>query len=94
MHDDKTVRYTFAQPKQILEIFKVLCAGKTLPYNQICNLFDMETCNGSDMNKYSGLLKSAVDSIIRTLQKRAISTLQSERNAVILGAAGTSQRSE
>ena len=51
VRDDKVVRYTFAQPKQILEIFRVLCAGKTVPYEAICNLFDQETCNGSDMNK-------------------------------------------
>ncbi|MBW2118174.1 MAG: ATP-dependent helicase [Deltaproteobacteria bacterium] len=84
VHDDKNVRYTFAQPKQILEIYRVLSAGKTTPYAQLCDLFDVETCNGSDMTKYSELLKSAVDSIIRTFQKRAISHLQSGRGAVLM----------
>ena len=84
VHDDKNVRYTFAQPKQILEIYRVLCGGKTTSYAQLCDLFDMETCNGSDMTKYSELLKSAVDSIIRTFQKRAISHLQSGRGAVLM----------
>ncbi len=84
VRDDKVVRYTFAQPKQILEIFRVLCAGKVAPYEAICNLFDQETCNGSDMKKYSSLLSSAVDSIIHTFQKRAIGHLQSGRGAVLV----------
>jgi hypothetical protein len=84
VRDDKVVRYTFAQPKQILEIFRVLCAGKAVPYEAICNLFDRETCNGSDMKKYSGLLKAAVDSIIYTFQKRAIGHLQSGRGAILV----------
>jgi len=84
VHDDKNVRYTFAQPKQILEIYRVLSTGKTAPHAQLCDLFDMETCNGSDMTKYSRLLKSAVDSIIRTFQKRAVSHLQSGRGAVLM----------
>lgn len=84
VRDDKVVRYTFAQPKQILEIFRVLCAGKAVPYEAICNLFDQETCNGSDMKKYSSLLSSAVDSIIHTFQKRAIGHLQSGRGAILV----------
>jgi len=84
VRDDEVVRYTFAQPKQILEIFRVLCAGKAVPYENICNLFDQETVNGSDMDKYSGLLKAAVDSIIHTSQKRAIGHLQSGRGAVLV----------
>ena len=84
IRDDRVVRYTFAQPKQTLEIFKVLCTGKTTPYEAICNLFDKETCNGSDMQKYSILLNLAVDSIINTFQKRIISHLQSGRDAVLI----------
>jgi SNF2 family DNA or RNA helicase len=82
--DDKVVRYTFAQPKQILEIYRVLCAGNPVPYEQICNLFDQETCNGSDMDKYSNLLKLAVSSIASTFQKRAVSHLQSGRGAMLV----------
>jgi hypothetical protein len=55
-----------------------------MPYEAICNLFDQETCNGSDMNKYSTLLNSAVDSIVNTFQKRAITHLQSGRSAILV----------
>jgi SNF2 family DNA or RNA helicase len=81
---DRIVRYTFAQPKQILEIFRTLCAEKVVPHEAICNLFDQETCNGSDMSTYSTLLNSAVNSIVSTFQRRSISHLQSGRGAVLV----------
>jgi len=84
IRDDKTVRFTFAQPKQILEIWRMLSAGKDTPFEQLCNLFDQETHNGNDMSKYSDLLNRAVDSIVRTFQKRTISHLQSGRDAVMV----------
>jgi hypothetical protein len=84
IRDDRMVRFTFAQPKQILETFRLLCSGKITPYEQLCNLFDQETCNGSDMTKYVDLLNRAVDSIVRTFQKRAIGHLQSGRGAVLV----------
>jgi hypothetical protein len=61
-----------------------LCAGKPAPYEAICNLFDQETCNGSDMGKYSVLLAATVESIINTFQKRVISHLQSGRSAMLV----------
>src|SRR3990172_1634772 len=76
---DKEVRYGFAQPKQILEIFRQLSAGKTDPYEDLCNLFNQETNNGADMATYSALLERAVDSITKTFKRRLASGLQSGR---------------
>ena len=50
VRDDGTVRFSFAQPKQILEIFRLLCSGKAAAYEQLCQLFDNETKNGADMS--------------------------------------------
>ena len=80
---DGTVRFSFAQPKQILEVCRLLCAGKTAAYQQLCNLFDAETSNGADMKLYSKLLAATVDSIARTFQKRVAAGLQSGRGFVI-----------
>ena len=71
VRDDGNVRYTFAQPKQILEIYRLLCAGKTQPYQDLCQLFDRRTSNCSSMSKESNLLEKAVNSITRTFTKRA-----------------------
>lgn len=84
IREDKTVRFSFAQPKQILEIYRLLCAGKSVPCERLCNLFDQETSNGNDMAKYADLLKRAVDSVVATFQKRAVSHLQSGRGAVLV----------
>jgi hypothetical protein len=81
--NDGTVRFSFAQPKQILEIFRLLCSGKAAAYEQLCQLFDTETNNGADMSLYNKLLTAAVDSIARTFQKRVAAGLQSGRDFVI-----------
>jgi SNF2 family DNA or RNA helicase len=81
--DDGTVRFSFAQPKQILEIYRLLCAGKTQAHERLCQLFDAETSNGADMALYNKLLEAAVDSIARTFQKRVAAGLQSARDFVI-----------
>jgi hypothetical protein len=83
---DGIVRYTFAQPKQILEIYRVLCAGKAAPCEALCNLFDAETKNGADMNLYSELLRKAVESIVHTFKKRALTGLLSGRGGVLVEA--------
>ena len=61
----------------------MLCSGKTAAYGQLCQLFDAETQNGSDMSLYNKLLEAAIDSIARTFQKRAAAGLQSSRDFVI-----------
>ncbi len=84
VRDDRVVRFTFAQPKQALEVFRQLCTGKTTPYEDLCNLFDQQTRNGSDMAQYNDLLKATVDSIAGTFKKRLASNLLSGRGAVLV----------
>jgi hypothetical protein len=80
---DGNVRFGFAQPKQILDIYRTLCAGKTEPYTQLCDIFDQETEHGSDMSAYFSLVKKAVDSIASTFRRRAAAGLQSGRGFVL-----------
>jgi SNF2 family DNA or RNA helicase len=83
VHHDRTVRYTFAQPKQILEIFRALCVEKTSSYEDLCTLFDHQTKNGTDMGHYTDLLKQAVQSIEGTFRRRLARGLQSGRGFVV-----------
>ena len=83
VRDDGNVRFTFAQPKQILEIFRTLCLGQDTPYEELCTLFDQETDNGKDMEKYNQLLEKAIRSCARSFQKRAIGNLLSGRGGVL-----------
>ena len=72
---DKSVRFRFTQPKQILDILRELCVDKTVPYESLCRLFDTETKNGADMSQYNELLDRAVTSIEQTFKKRVASQL-------------------
>lgn len=83
VREDKEVRFGFSQPKQILEMFRLLCAGKTAPYEDLCNLFDQHTNNGSDMKQYNALLEAAYKSIAATFKKRVATGLQTGRDFII-----------
>ena len=81
--DDGNVRFGFAHPKQILDIYRVLCSGKAEANTQLCNLFDQQTNHGSDMKAYDTLLHKAVDSLAATFRKRVATGLQTGRNFLI-----------
>jgi SNF2 family DNA or RNA helicase len=85
--DDGTVRYTFAHPKQILEIYRLLCVNRTDAIQALCDAFNRETADGSDMTRYNGLLAKAVAAIESTFRKRAVAGLLSGRGGLIPNAA-------
>lgn len=80
---DGTARLGFAQPKQILEIFRALCAGRTAPVEALCNQFNLETQNGADVSKYTTLLETAVAAIEHTYKRRAVGKLFADRGALL-----------
>lgn len=82
--NDGNVRYTFAQPKQILEIMRAICSDKQKPYEELCDLFDQQTHNGKNMGVYNKLLNNAVTSMSQTFKRRAAGTLSNSRDAVLL----------
>lgn len=81
--DDGNVRFGFAHPKQILNIYRELCQGKTTPYETLCELFDEQTENGKNMGAYSELLQKTIYSVAMTFRHRVASGLQSGRSFVI-----------
>jgi SNF2 family DNA or RNA helicase len=83
VHDDGTVRYSFAQPKECLLLLRDLAAGEAIAFEQLCHFFDQHTNDGADMSRYDGLLKKALASIEHTFQRRAAASLISSRGAVL-----------
>ena len=83
IRDDRVVRFTFTHPKQILEIYRMLCIGKTKPLEELCRKFDRETLNGGDMKTYNNLLKLAIKSIAKTFSRRVVNQLFTNRGATI-----------
>jgi hypothetical protein len=81
IHETGVVRYTFSQPKQVLELLKELCSGRDNPYDRLCQLFNEHTKNGRDMTEYSTLLERAVETIIAQFNKRNLDGLFASRSA-------------
>jgi hypothetical protein len=78
--DDGNARLTFAQPKQVLGIYRELCVGKTAAYEDLCTLFDQQTADGANTTLYDTLLQKAVESIVSTFRKRVVTGLQTGRS--------------
>ena len=82
VRDDGEVRYTFAQPKQILEMYRNLCVGENVAFEELCRRFDEQTQNGEDMSHYSRLVESAVASLAQTYKRREANNLR-QRGAIL-----------
>jgi ERCC4-related helicase len=82
--NDGQVRFHYTNAKQILEIYRLICQGKTEAYQQLCDLFNSETNHGSSMTQYTGLLKQAVDEIIRVFRKRQNQKLTTDRGGLLI----------
>lgn len=87
IRNDGTVRFGFAQPKQILDIYRALCAGKASAFKELCDRFDQETQDGQNMDSYSNLLIKVVDSFAGTFKKRSLAQLQNGRDGLLISQA-------
>jgi hypothetical protein len=83
---DGVVRYNFAAPKQVLEIFRALCQGKTEPYADLCKLFDEQTRHGQDMSAYSALLDKTVAAIVAQFTRKNAANLFTGRGGKLMDA--------
>lgn len=79
VRDDRTVRYSFVQPKQILDIYRLLCSNQSSVYQELADLFSTETEQGENLILYNQLLQSAVESVTRTFQQRTVANLFSNK---------------
>lgn len=84
IRDDGTVRYNYVNAKQILEIYRLMCQNRRLPYEELCELFNEETKHGEDMTKSSELLNKAVIEISSVFRKRNSVKLTSDRSALLI----------
>ncbi len=86
IHADGAVRYNFAAPKQVLEIFRALCQGKSEPYADLCKLFDEQTRHGQDMSVYSALLDKTVAAIVTQFTRKNAANLFTGRSGKLMDA--------
>jgi hypothetical protein len=85
IRDDGQVRFNYTNAKHILEIYRLMCTGKSLPFEELCDLFNTETKHGEDMKQYTELLKKATDEISRVFNKRSIQKITgNDRGALLI----------
>lgn len=84
VRDDGEVRYTFTQAKQILDVFRALCAEEPRAHEDLCRTFDAETDDGKDMTRYTELLNKSVAAITHTFRKRNAGNLLSGRGGTLV----------
>jgi ERCC4-related helicase len=94
VRDDNTVRFNYTHPKQILEIFRLLASGKDTPCEKLCDIFNDETENGSNMATYSAMLKTAISEINRVFKKRVNIRLTNNRDALLIPNSDNQEASE
>lgn len=84
MRESGEVRYNFTAPKQVLEIFRAVCQGKSEPYAKLCELFDEQTDDGNDMGRFSALLDSAISAIAAQSDKKNLGNLFTGRGGKLV----------
>ena len=67
--NDGSLYLSFEKGKKILEIYRTLCLGKNVPYQELCEIFNkkLEVENGLEV--YNQLLKNSVNEITKSYQK-------------------------
>ena len=65
IRDNGEVRYGCTNARQVLESFESNTDGKTDPLQKLCDRFDQETQNGSEMSPYNELLTHVITHINR-----------------------------
>ena len=85
IRDDGQVRFNYTNAKHILEIYRLMCSGKSQPFEELCNLFNSETNQGEDMKQYTELITKAIDEISRVFNKRSSQKITgSDRGALLI----------
>jgi hypothetical protein len=84
IYEDGSRVFNYTSAKSILEVYQLLCAGETVPYKELCDLFNKETQNGENMSRYTVLLDKAVQEISTSFKKRAAAKLSLSRSAVLI----------
>ena len=80
VQDDGDIHGSFAQPKQMLNLFRNLAANHSEAFKGLCDLFNEQTQNGSEMGHYDNLAQRALGSIENLYKERALDSLLGGRD--------------
>ncbi|MEX1138492.1 MAG: helicase-related protein [Bacteroidota bacterium] len=82
--DDGQVRFNYTNAKQILEIYRLMCQGRTEAFQGLCDLFNEETQHGKNMSAYTERLQKAVEEIVRVFKKKMTQRITTDRGGLIM----------
>ncbi|WP_054695802.1 helicase-related protein [Syntrophomonas palmitatica] len=77
VRDGSVIHIDHLQPKKLLDAFRRLCKGKSVPDQELCSQFNAETKDGRNMRHYSDLLYFAVKSIVDLNEDNSIESFLS-----------------
>lgn len=81
LYADGAVRYGYSQPRQVLEVMRLLCQGQTEADQFLCDIFNAETNEGQEMGRYQTLLTAALASVRQQYQQQvAVAAKSAGRN--------------
>jgi len=81
LYADGSVRYGYSQPRQVLEVMRLLCQGQTEADQKLCDIFNAETNEGQEMGRYQTLLTTALASVRQQYQQQvAVAAKSAGRN--------------
>jgi SNF2 family DNA or RNA helicase len=75
INQDGQVKYSYMEPKKILDAFRMFCKGEEQPIKDICDNISRKTDDYHDMDDYSMLLKRSIASILRVEEEKDVKSL-------------------
>ena len=73
--DNGEIFVNYLNPKSILDKFRLLAKGENTPNKDLVNIFNQETKNGKNMDKYTELLTKTIQSIIDIKEETGINSI-------------------
>lgn len=83
LYADGTVRYGYSQPRQVLEVMRLLCQGQTEADQALCDLFNEETREGQEMDAYFQLLQNGIKATTTEVAHANLRQLQAGRGQAV-----------
>lgn len=75
VYENGEVKYSYMHTKKVLDIYKKLSVGNNEVINDLVKIFNEETNEGKEMNKYSELLEEAINNIIGKTEEKGVASL-------------------
>lgn len=76
--DSGEVKINYLRAKKILDLYRKLCKNKNEAIEELVQIFNEETNDGSNMGKYTALLEGVVENIIGKKEEKGIASLFSK----------------